>query len=295
MAVNIILDTDISNEVDDQFALAYLLQLLDKFNLQAITIAPFSNSYYKVTHSIDDGINLSYSVCIKILQLMGKSEYKDIVYKGASKYFYESNELNDASNKIIDVARKNDKTTIVAIGAITNVALAIYHAPDIVDKIEVIWLGGNSFLSKNNDEYNFKQDVEAVRQVFNSRVKLTVIPCSNVASNLTTTVYELNHYLKGCGKIGKYLCKLFAESVKVYRNAPQDEVGEAKTLWDLSAVAYLLDKSNFVCKDISCPEIMDDTSYKFTKNRHKVNFVMDLNRNKIFQDFFIKMGYKNEK
>lgn len=295
MAINVILDTDISNEVDDQFALAYLLQSLENYNLQAITIAPFSNSGYQKTLSIGDGTDLSYNVCVKILKMMGKNEFKNFIFKGANKYFYESKELNSASNKIIDVARKNDKTTIVAIGAITNVALAIYYAPEIVDKIEVIWLGGNSFLSDKNNEYNFKQDVEAVRQVFYSGMKLTVIPCRNVASNLSTTVYEINHYLKDCGEIGKYLCKAFADCKQAFRKAPLDEVGEAKTLWDISAIAYLLDKSNFVCKEISCPEILDDTSYKLTTNRHKVNFVMDLNRHRIFQDFFIKMGYKYEK
>lgn len=290
----VILDTDVSNEIDDQFAIAYLLQSLENLNLEAITIAPFSNSGYHKTLSIDEGTDLSYNDCVKILQLMGKNEYKNIVFKGANKYFYESKELSIASEKIIDIARKNEKTTIVSLGAITNVAVAIYNAPDIINKIEVIWLGGNSFLRDKNDEFNFMQDVEAVREVFNSKVKLTVIPCRNVASNLSTTTYEINHYLAKCGEIGKYLCKIFAECKKAFRKSPLDAIGESKTLWDISTIAYLLDESNFICKEISCPEILDDTSYKFTKNKHKVNFVMDLNRHKIFQDFFIKMGYKDE-
>ena len=37
---NIILDTDTYNECDDQFALAYLLKNQDKFNIEAITVAP---------------------------------------------------------------------------------------------------------------------------------------------------------------------------------------------------------------------------------------------------------------
>ena len=38
--VNVILDTDIYNECDDQFALSYLLKSQDKFNIEAITVAP---------------------------------------------------------------------------------------------------------------------------------------------------------------------------------------------------------------------------------------------------------------
>ena len=75
--------------------------------------------------------------------------------------------------------------------------MAIKKAPEIINKIEVIWLGGNSFLADNNREFNFRQDVQAVREVYESKVKLTVIPCKNVASNLRTSIYELEHFLKG--------------------------------------------------------------------------------------------------
>ena len=64
---------------------------------------------------------------------------------------------NTQNDKLtLKIANKNDKTYILAIGAITNVAIAINKEPKIVDKIEVIWLGGNSFLSKENKEFNFK-------------------------------------------------------------------------------------------------------------------------------------------
>lgn len=41
MKNNVILDTDMANEVDDQFALCYLVKSLKDVNLGAITIAPF--------------------------------------------------------------------------------------------------------------------------------------------------------------------------------------------------------------------------------------------------------------
>ena len=51
----IILDTDMFNEIDDQFALTYLMKSLDVFDLEAITIAPFSKSGYANTMTIEDG------------------------------------------------------------------------------------------------------------------------------------------------------------------------------------------------------------------------------------------------
>ena len=292
---HIILDTDISNEVDDQFALAYLVKSLKGISLDAITIAPFKSSGYAKTKTIEEGTDLSYNTACKILDMIDASKLKKIIYKGAMEYFFENNNLNIASEKIIEIARKNDHTTILAIGAITNVALAIYHAPDIINKIDVVWLGGNSFLSEKNNEFNFRQDVEAVRTVFNSKAKLVVIPCRNVASNLTTTIYELEHYIVHLGEIGEYLCDVFKNCKKAYRTIPKDIIGESKTLWDISVIAYIINKEWFVCKEVSCPIIQDDTSYKMTKNKHNITFVNDLNRHKIYQDFFIKMGYKNEK
>ena len=41
--VDVVLDTDAYNEVDDQFALAYLLRSREKLRLHAIYAAPFFN------------------------------------------------------------------------------------------------------------------------------------------------------------------------------------------------------------------------------------------------------------
>ncbi len=57
--INLILDTDAYNECDDQFALAYLLKCQDLFNIEAITIAPFSHKSVNVSTS--DGQKLSYN------------------------------------------------------------------------------------------------------------------------------------------------------------------------------------------------------------------------------------------
>lgn len=291
---NVILDTDISNEVDDQFALCYLIRSLDNVNLQAITIAPFMKSGYAPVETVEEGTDLSFYTAGKILDMLNASKYKDVMYKGAIYYLFESKQLNPATSKIIELAKANEHTTIIAIGAITNVALAIFHAPEIVNKIDIIWLGGNSFLSQNNYEFNFRQDVEAVRIVFNSKAPLVIIPCRNVASNLSTTIYELEHYLLGQGEVGQYLCEIFKNCKKAYRQNPNDIIGESKTLWDLSAIAYFINKDWFKICEVSCPEILDDTSYKHTDKKHKITFVNDLNRHEIYKDFFIKMGYTNE-
>jgi hypothetical protein len=41
--VDVVIDTDTYNEIDDQFALAYLIKSHEKLNLKAINAAPFFN------------------------------------------------------------------------------------------------------------------------------------------------------------------------------------------------------------------------------------------------------------
>lgn len=294
---HIILDTDMYNEIDDQFALTYLMKSIDRFELDAITIAPFSKSGYANTSTIQEGTEKSYDTTLHLLKLLNKEEYIGKVYKGATSYFQDSKEENESVDKIIEIALKNEKTTILAIGAITNIALAITKEPKIIDRIKVIWLGGNSFLTKNNNEFNFRQDIKAVQTVFESQVKLVVIPCRNVASNLSTTIYELEHYLKEDNELNQYLLEIFESCKKSFIKSPEDEIGSSKTLWDLSAVAYAINKDWFRCELISCPRVLDSGLYEQTVDRHSVIFVNDLFRNKIYQDFFVKMndfGGKNE-
>ena len=62
--VNVILDTDIYNECDDQFALSYLIKSQDKFNIEAIAIAPY---HHDNNISIQEGIDKSYDKIYKDL------------------------------------------------------------------------------------------------------------------------------------------------------------------------------------------------------------------------------------
>lgn len=279
--INVILDTDTYNECDDQFALAYMLKSQDIFNIVAITVAPYSHKQRNETVISEQ--EKSYNEILKICNWLN-FDTTNKVFKGAENYICNGyNEINDAVNKIIEIALKNDKTYIMAIGAITNVALAIKQEPKIIDKIEVIWLGGHSLLQNNNLEFNFRQDVNAVKVVFDSKVKLSIIPCKNVASNLRTSVYELNHYLKDKSELCNYLIDRFC-------NDGYHGIQERRVIWDISVIAYLINKEWFTNEIISCPKIKEDTSYELTTNNHKITMVNYIDVDKVYNDLFKKLG-----
>jgi purine nucleosidase len=279
--LNVILDTDTYNECDDQFALTYMLKSLDVFNIEAITIAPYShNSLRKV--SVPEGQENSYAEVLKICDWLNFNA-NNKVFKGSMDYIQNGySEENLAVKKIIEIALKNDKTYIMAIGAITNIALAIKNDPRIIDRIEIIWLGGNEIGYANNLEFNFKQDIEAVKIVFNSGVKLTVIPCQKVASVLRIDIDTLNKNMPN-NIINKYLKDKFY-------NDGYHGIQESRVIWDISVIAYLINKEWFETKEVSCPNINDDTSYEMTKNIHTLSFVTKINRDSIYNDLFKKFS-----
>ena len=279
--INVILDTDTYNECDDQFALSYMIKSQDIFNIEAITVAPYSHKERNET--VISGREKSYNEILKICNWL-EFDTTNKGFKGAEDYICNGyKQDNEAVNKIIEIALKNNKTYIMAIGAITNVALAIKKEPKIIDKIEVIWLGGHSLLQDNNLEFNFKQDVNAVRIVFESKVKLTIIPCKNVASNLRTSIYELNHYLKDKSELCNYLIDRFY-------NDGYHGIQERRVIWDISVIAYLINKDWFTSNEISCPNIKDDTSYELTTNNHKITMINNIDVNKVYADLFKKLG-----
>ncbi len=273
---NIILDTDLYNEIDDQIALAYVLKSKDALNLEAVTIAPFTKGEYNTKTSIDK----SYEVAKKIFKMCNEQN-NEIIFKGATEYFTnDSNQTNEAVNKIIQIAKKNDKTYILSIGCITNIALAIKKEPSIINKIEVIWLGTNFLFMKNND-FNFRQDVEAVRYVLDNKVNITIIPTYPVSYGLMISKYELESRIKNANELCNYFCEIFTDDYGTKQ--------VRRVIWDISTVAYMINREWFETMEISCPRIKEDTSFKLTKFRHKIKFVQRLNSNEIYDDLFSKI------
>ena len=86
--IDIILDTDAYNEIDDQFAISYMLKSKHKFNVKGLCAAPFFNIN---SDSAGDGMNRSYFEILKLLELAEMDELKNMVYKGSEDYLPDEN------------------------------------------------------------------------------------------------------------------------------------------------------------------------------------------------------------
>ena len=67
-------------------------------------------------------------------------------------------------------------------------------------------------------------------------------------------------------------------------------IQERRVIWDISVIAYMINKKWFTSEDISCPNIKKDTSYEITTNNHKITMVNYIDVDKVYSDLFKKLG-----
>ncbi len=285
--VRMVLDTDTYNEIDDQFAVAHAMLSPQHLGVEAIYAAPFHNNR---SDSPEDGMEKSYDEILRLLDLLGVSA-DGTVYRGATSFLADRTkpEVTEAATDMI--ARAIESTTtplyVVAIGAITNVASAILIEPEIINRIVVVWLGGNPLYWPHTREFNLQQDVRSAQVVLNSGVPFVHLPARGVVSHLLTTVAEMERYVQGKGKIGDYLVEIF----KAYHT---NHFAYSKVIWDISATAYLINSNWVPTSIVHSPILTDAMTWSFDDARHLMRVATGVNRDAIFQDLFQKLQQQSE-
>ena len=280
--IDMVLDTDTYNEVDDQFALMYALRSPDRLNVHAVYAAPFFNNR---SEGPADGMEKSYEEIHRVLDRMNIRPAEDFVLKGSVKYLerLEMPVESEAARDLVKKAMAADRPLyVVAIGAITNVASAILLEPRITEKIVVVWLGGNALYWPHTREFNLKQDIRAARLVFDCGVPVIQLPCENVVTHLSTTVAELEMYVQGKSKIGKYLTDI----VKQYS---KDHYAWSKVIWDVAAIACLINPDWTPANIVHSPVLTDQLTWSVDQSRHLMKSVYKVERDLIFRDLFDKV------
>lgn len=280
----IILDTDTYNEIDDQFALAYAMLSPDKVELLSVNAAPFLNSR---STSAADGMEKSYNEIFRIMKLVNP-EANIPVYRGSDAFLTnkETPVESPACDNIINTVMNSDELVyIVALGAITNVASAIIKCPEIVNRTVVIWLGGHALHWQDTREFNLKQDVAAAQIVLDSKVPFVQIPCNGVCTEFLTTIPELEYYLRGKNE----LCDYLVDIVSSYTKKPY---GWSKVVWDVTAVAAIVEPKALDMVIIPTPILTSDCHYAKDDARHPYIYVRRIRRDPIYADMFDKLANK---
>ena len=287
--VDVVLDTDAFNEIDDQFAIAYLLRSPERANVVAVSAAPFLN---KKVENPGEGMEKSYHEIFKILELAGESRP---VWRGSETFLPDDQTPveSEAARNLISLAMTytaEKPLYVIAIGAVTNVASALLLEPAIAERIVLVWLGGQALHYGNNLEFNLRQDVAAGRVVFGSEVPLVQLPCRGVVSQFATTRYELEHWLLGKNKLADYL----ASNAIAHCEALAPGKPWSKPLWDVTAVGWLCNNEEiFMLQRIErAPMPEADHRYAVNPEGKLYQYVYYINRDALFEDMVKKLTEK---
>lgn len=285
---DVVLDTDAYNEVDDQFAITYMLRSADSLNVKAICAAPFVNAR---ASSAAEGMEKSYQEILKLLALCGESARAGNVYRGSEAFLPNERDAVDspAAHAIVRLAEAQPEEKplyVLAIGALTNVASALLLAPHIAKKIVLVWLGGHSRQWPDTREFNLMGDIAAARVAFESGAPIVQLPCNGVVTHLATTGAELRQFLAGKNALCDYLVGIVTHEEEVLRGRKV----WSRVIWDVSAVAWML--SDAFTRDVFVPSpvITYDGLYACSDARPPIRYVYHLSRDKIFEDLFRKLS-----
>ncbi|MBM4419556.1 MAG: nucleoside hydrolase [Chloroflexi bacterium] len=188
MTTRVILDTDIGTDVDDCLALAFLLAS-PEISLDAVTC-------------VHGDVDLRARMAIELLGLRGRDEVP--VYRGASRPLLDRRPIywaghegqglleglrhrrSPASEHAVDhlvrhVMSHPGQIHLLAIGPLTNVALALLREPALAGALQHLTIMGGALrgvdlLDSGYAEHNIRCDPEAADVVLRSGAPISLVP-----------------------------------------------------------------------------------------------------------------------
>lgn len=284
--VDVVLDTDACNEIDDQFAIAYLLRSDDRLRTKAIYAAPYCNRHCA---SPKEGMENSFLEIQKVLQLLKVTMPS---FRGAERYMENERTpvISSAAQDLAERAMQYSPQTplyVVAIGAITNIASAILLNPKITENIVVVWLGGHARHYHDTLEFNMRQDIFASRVVMGSGAPFVQLPCMGVVSGFQVSGPELALWLGGKNALCDYLVQNTVATAESYAEG----MAWSRVIWDVTAIAWLLnDQDCFMLSRIEPTWLCAyDKMYTINPNGTPMRYVYHIKRDELLRDMIEKL------
>lgn len=291
----ILFDTDTNNEIDDQHALAYLLFNADIFTVEGVTV----NSTKKPDVALD------YAEAERILKLC-KSFQTIPLKEGANGTFREIQgqlthsdfDGSSAVNFIIEeaLAEKEGELILLAVGKLTNIALALKKEPAITSNVRLVWLGSNY---PEPGEHNQSADTTAMNYLLNSDIPFEMVTVRygkpSGTSAVRVTKDQIAHRMPGKGphidepvegRHGGLFDNFGDYSVNLFENYTMDGDPPSRPLFDMAAVAIVKQPGWAESKEVPAPVLVGEKWVERPENERKIILWENFRIYEIISDFF---------
>lgn len=184
--IPVILDTDIGGDIDDSWALAFLLrcpELCPKLVLTCLEGGedPVYRARIAAKQIFESGfdsipVGAGLAVESETTRMGGWADDYDLESYPAPFY-------RDGIGAMIDIIMKSEEqVTILCIGPLTNIAEALHREPRIAEKARIIAIMGSIYNGHSLDviekasDYNVRADIPSARKVFAAPWDITIAP-----------------------------------------------------------------------------------------------------------------------
>lgn len=278
---SVILSTDVGNEIDDQWAIAYLLaspelNVLGIISAHAPSLpAPSAHSTYLVLRD-------------EVENRLGLRDHVPL-FEGSSLPLHDTHtpQPNSGTNLILDQSRnfgKENRLVILTIGAATDVASAILQDPTIVDRISILAMAFTNRSVSGGKEYNVENDVKAWQVLLNSDVPLTVGSGDVCRAYLALSFGQAKELISGHGPVGAWLWgeyqTWYYRTVKPLR---VNDFSKPWIIWDIITLAYV--KGMATGETLPRPRLEDDLSLRLATSGKTMTWITAVDSKRMWTDF----------
>ena len=273
--VKVIIDTDIGDDIDDVLALGYALRRPELDILGVTTVWGDVDTRAKMVKQLFETAGRPdipvYAGCDETLcASVPVRGHINHAVGDLSPYRYDTS-VHGVDFIINTVMAGDHDVTLVGIGALTNIAMAMIKCPAIKKKVKrIVWMGGAFYYHFLT--WNAVCDPDAVRVVFESGVPLTVVS-RDVCIQCKMPVEETEKIMVSEDPVNR----LIAEEIKLFRIRGQRE----PILFDPLTITAVFDESLLTFKE---ERVLVETKGEFTRG-------MTLTVNSAFASFFPIQNY----
>ncbi len=281
---SVILSTDVGNEIDDQWAITYML-LSPTFDVRGIVSAHGPSLPAPSAHS-------TYKVLLEVVERrLGMLSHPPL-FEGSSEPLADRQtpRPNAGVDFIVETAKQfsaDNRLVVLTIGAATDVASAILKDPSITGRIRVVAMGFKS-LAEGGKEFNIENDPQAWQVILDSDVPVTIGAADVCQRDLAMSFDHAKNLVGQRGPVGAWLWddyqNWYFRNVKPWR---KNDFSKPWVIWDTVVMAH--EQGMTTSDQIPRPHLADNLSFEKTGASKTITWITSVDGKRMWDDFANKL------